>query len=159
MAEPTGAFHDPREAMAPEERRTLADEKVRWIVDHAYRNAPAVRAKMDAAGVSPGEVRSVEDLAKIPITSKEDLIRLQQESPPFGGFATVAPNRLSTLCMSPGPTYNSPGADASYLDRVAQAFYGCGLRPGDVLVNTFSYHVSPMGLLLDTPLSGGEARK
>jgi len=152
MGTSESSFRDEREAMPAGERREYQDARVRWIVEHAYRNAPGVRAKMEQAGVAPGDVRSVKDLEKIPITSKDDLIRLQRQSPPFGGFATVPPSRLGTLCMSPGPTYNSPGADESFLARVEQAFSGCGLRPGDILVNTFSYHVSPMGLLLDTPL-------
>jgi len=146
------AFYDDRETMTAEARREYYDGRVRWIVEHAYRHAPGVRTKMEQAGVVPAEIRSVKDLERIPITSKDDLVRLQKESPPFGGFATVPPNKLTTICMSPGPTYNSPGADDSYLKRVEKAFFGCGLRPGDILVNTFAYHVSPMGLLLDTPL-------
>jgi phenylacetate-CoA ligase len=152
MATAKSAFYDEREAMSAAARAEHYDAQVRWIVEHAYRNAPGVRAKMDAAGVAPSDVRSVKDLEKIPITSKDDLIRLQKESPPFGGFVTVPPNALSSICMSPGPTYNSPCNDESYRKRVEKAFFGCGLRPGDILLNTFSYHVSPMGLLLDTPL-------
>lgn len=152
MVNARSAFYDDRETMGPAARRQLYDAKVRGIVEHAYRYAPGVRAKMEAAGVTPADVGSVKDLERIPITSKEDLIRLQKESPPFGGFATVPPNQLSSICMSPGPTYNSPGNDESYRRRVERAFFGCGLRPGDILVNTFSYHVSPMGLLVDTPL-------
>lgn len=152
MADARSAFYQEREAMPAAERRAQADAQVRWIVEHAYQNAPGVRARMQEAGVDPASIRTVKDLERIPITSKDDLIRLQKLSPPFGGFATLPPNRLGTLCMSPGPTYNSPGADESYLQRVQKAFFGCGLRPGDILVNTFSYHVSPMGLLLDTPL-------
>lgn len=152
MPKGKSGWHDDREAMTAEARREQADAKVRWIVEHAFQHAPGVRAKMREAGVTPADVRSVKDLERIPITSKDDLVRLQKQSPPFGGFATVPPARLGTLCMSPGPTYNSPGADESSLRRVETAFSGCGLRPGDILVNTFSYHVSPMGLLLDTPL-------
>lgn len=140
------------ERMSPRERRDYYDAKVGWIVEHAWSAAPAVRAKLEQAGLTPADVRSVADLARVPITSKDDLVRLQKESPPFGGFTAARPGDLRIICMSPGPTYNSPGADESYLRRVESAFRACGLRPGDVLVNTFSYHVSPMGLLLDTPL-------
>jgi phenylacetate-CoA ligase len=147
-----GAYYDDRETMTAEARRDYYDGKVRWIVEHAFSNAPGVRTKMEEAGVIPADIRSVRDLERIPITSKDDLVRLQKASPPFGGFATVPPNRLGTICMSPGPTYSSPGADESHLKRVEKAFFGCGLRKGDILVNTFAYHVSPMGLLLDTPL-------
>lgn len=152
MANASSSLYDDREAMPDDERRQLYDTKIRWVVEHAYRYAPAVRAKMEAAGVAPADVRSVKDLERIPITSKDDLVRLQRESPPFGGFATVPKSQLGSLCMSPGPTYNSPGNDESYRRRVERAFFGCGLRRGDILLNTFSYHVSPMGLLLDVPL-------
>jgi phenylacetate-CoA ligase len=138
--------------MAPADRAAHQDARIRALVEHAWRNAPAVRAKMEAAGLGPADVRSRADLARIPITTKDDLIRLQKERPPFGGFATVPPNALGAICQSPGPTYNSPGNDESYRRRVQKAFHGCGLRKGDVLVNTFSYHVSPMGLLLHVPL-------
>jgi phenylacetate-CoA ligase len=152
MPSVTKGCFDELETMSAAARQEHADAEVRWIVDHAYRNAPGVRAKMDSAGVTPEAVRGVGDLSLVPITSKDDLIRLQKESPPFGGFSTVSPERLGTLCMSPGPTYNSPGNDASFRKRVQKAFFGCGLRPGDILLNAFSYHVSPMGLLLDVPL-------
>jgi phenylacetate-CoA ligase len=152
MANAKRAFYDDRETMTAEARKELCDLKVRWIVEHAYLSAPGVRAKMEAAGVAPSDVRSVKDLERIPITTKDDLVRLQKESPPFGGFATAPPNQLGSICMSPGPTYNSPGNDESYRKRVEKAFFGCGLRAGDIVLNTFAYHVSPMGLLLDTPL-------
>lgn len=147
-----GSFYDDLETMSLEARQKYCNEKLRWIVKHAYGQAPAVRAKMDEAGVGPEDIRSLKDLEKIPITSKDDLVGLQKKDPPFGGFVTVSPNRLQSICMSPGPIYNTPGNDEPYLRRVERSYFGCGLRPGDILVNTFSYHVSPMGILLDTPL-------
>ena len=146
------SFYYDLETMPLEARQKYSNEKLRWIVKHAYEQAPAVRAKMDTAGVGPEDIRSLKDLEKIPITSKDDLVGLQKKNPPFGGFVTVSPNRLQSICMSPGPIYNSPGNDDTYLRRVEQSYFGCGLRPGDILVNTFSYHMSPMGILLDTPM-------
>lgn len=145
-------YYDERDTLPLEERRKYQVDRIRWIVRHAYGSAPAVRAKMDEAGVGPEDIRSLKDLEKIPITSKDDLVGLQKKNPPFGGFVAVSPNRLQSICMSPGPIYNTPGNDETYLERVKRAYFGCGLRPGDILVNAFSYHVSPMGILLDTPL-------
>jgi phenylacetate-CoA ligase len=140
------------ETMPYKEKQKYYDEKVRWIVEHAYKYAPAIRAKMDRAGVTPSDIKSLKDLEKIPITSKDDLVRMQRESPPFGGILTVPINQLKSICMSPGPIYNTPGNDDTYLRRVEKSYFGCGLRPGDILLNTFSYHISAMGILLDTPL-------
>src|SRR3990172_5715041 len=99
-------YYDDLETMPPEERQKYCNEKLRWIVKHAYGQAPAVRAKMDEAGVGPEDIRALKDLEKIPITTKDDLAGLQKQNPPFGGFVTVSPNRLRSICMSPGPIYN-----------------------------------------------------
>ncbi len=146
------SFYDDLEAMSRTQKRDYYDEKVRWIVRHAYEHAPAIREKMDLAGVGPSDIQSVDDMTKIPITSKDDLIGMQKKDPPFGGLLTVPLNRLKSICMSPGPIYNAPGSDETFLRRVEKAYFGCGVRPGDILLNAFSYHVSPMGILLDTPL-------
>jgi phenylacetate-CoA ligase len=82
-------YYDELENMPYKKRQEYYDDKVRWIVEHAYRNAPTVRAKMDQAKVAPSDIKSVKDLEKIPITTKDDLLRLQKEDPPFGGFPPV----------------------------------------------------------------------
>ena len=145
-------YYDELESIPYRKRQEYYDDKVKWIVDHAYRNAPAVRAKMDQAKVGPSDIKSVKDLEKIPITSKDDLLRMQKEDPPFGGFLTVPVNQLKSICMSPGPIYVTNGNDDTFFQRMEKAYWGCGLRPGDILLNTFSYHMSPMGIMLDTPL-------
>ena len=153
MSSTERSYYDSKQETMPfKARQAYYDEKVRWIVEHGYQHAPAVKAKMDQAGVSPQDIHSVKDLEKIPVTSKDELMQLQKENPPFGGFLTVPVSQLQSICMSPGPLYNSPGLEDSYLRRVEKAFFGCGIRPGDILLNTFSYHMSPMGILLDTPL-------
>lgn len=148
----TSYYDHKQETMSFKERQAYYDEKVRWIVEHGYQYAPAVKAKMDHAGVSPADIKSLKDLERIPVTSKDELLRLQKEAPPFGGFLTVPMNQLKAICMSPGPLYNSPGLEDSYMRRIEKSYFGCGIRPGDILLNTFSYHMSPMGILLDTPL-------
>src|SRR4030042_76012 len=145
-------YYDKLETMPYKEKQKYYEEKVRWIVEHANKYAPAIKAKMDQAGVTPSDIKSLKDLEKIPITSKDDFVRMQRESPPFGGVLTVPLNQLKSICMSPGPIYNTPGNDDAYLRRVEKSYFGCGLRPGDILLNTFSYHISAMGILLDTPL-------
>jgi phenylacetate-CoA ligase len=146
------SYYEDLEVMPHTEKRSYYDEKVRWVIEHAYKHAPAVREKMDRAGIAPSDIKSVEDMTKIPITSKDDLVGMQKKDPPFGGLLTVPINRLKSICMSPGPIYNTPGNDETYLRRIEKSFFGCGVRPGDILLNAFSYHVSPMGILLDTPL-------
>ena len=149
---PKGPYFDELETASCNQRLEYHNDRLRSIVVHAYANAPAFKKKMEEAGMLPSDIKSIDDLNKIPITSKEDLIKLQKAYPPFGGVVTVPIHRLKAVCMSPGPIYNTPGNDESYFRRVERSYFGCGLRPGDILLNTFSYHISPMGLLVDTTL-------
>ena len=149
---PKRPYYDELETASLKKRLEYHNYRLRSIVVHAYANAPAFKKKMEEAGTLPSDIKSIDDLDKIPITSKEDLMKLQKTYPPFGGVVTVPIHQLKAVCISPGPIYNTPGNDETYFRRVERSYFGCGLRPGDILLNTFSYHISPMGLLLDTPL-------
>lgn len=121
---------------------------LRDILAHAYDNAPAVRALFAQAGAKPGDIASVADLTRLPVTSKERLHALQREQPPFGGFLAVPGSALERIFVSPGPIYDPQlrGDDESGL---AAGFAAAGLGPGDIILNTWSYHLVPAGLMLD----------
>ena len=129
------------------------DQRLRAIVASAYHSAPAVRAKLDRAGVSPDELRGVADLERLPVTTKDELVQLQAHHPPFGGFCTVPLGELSHVFVSPGPLYE-PGVAASgfgsawFLELLA-AF---GVAPGEQALNAFAYQLVPAGLALDQAL-------
>ncbi len=100
---------------------------------------------MDSAGLKPKDIRTIKDLEKIPITKKADLIELQKKNPPFGGFEGVPIIQLRRIFISPGPIYE-PG-EAEYNDLGwAQGMVAGGFRPGDIVINTFSYHMVPFAL-------------
>jgi phenylacetate-CoA ligase len=123
---------------------------VRQQIAHAYANAPAIRAMMDAAGVKPDAVQSVADLAHIPVTSKERLQELQAENPPFGGFLAVPLTQLSRIYLSPGPIYDPQGIEDPLAEANArQVFSEAGFTSEDIVINTFMYHMVPAGLALD----------
>jgi phenylacetate-CoA ligase len=119
------------------------------LVAHAYTCAPAMRAAFDHAGLKPTDVTSVQDLARVPITRKDTLIDLQQLSPPFGGFLAVEPARLARVFVSPGPLFDPQGDEPDYW-RFGQALRAAGFEAGDVVLNASNYHLSPMGLMLDS---------
>mgnify|MGYP000138543773 FL=1 len=124
--------------------------RLREHIAYAYERAPAVRRKMDAAGLRPEQVQSVADLERIPVTSKEELTRLQREEPPFGGFLAVAPTELGHVFVSPGPIYDPAAAESFYTgDWARELVRSFGLGPGDLALNTYSYHLVPAGLGLD----------
>ena len=129
------------------------DERIAAIVAHAYENAPAFRRLMDEAGLSPQDVRGWDDLARVPVTTKDALIAMQQQAPPFGGWLAVPVHELRRVYISPGPTYDPHGrADDDVIAAAVQAFRAGGLTAGDVVVNAFMYHMVPAGLWIDEAL-------
>ncbi|WP_431872992.1 phenylacetate--CoA ligase family protein [Nocardiopsis eucommiae] len=119
---------------------------------HAYDNAPAVRRILDDASVAPDDVRSVDDLVRIPVTTKDRLLELQHADPPFGGFLAVPAAELRHVFVSPGPLFDPQGHDELGLG-FQRAFRAAGIGPGDIVLNTWSYHLVPAGLVMDEALN------
>jgi len=146
-----GFFLPKLETMDPQARREDQDRKVAAIVAHAYKHAPAFKAIMQRIGAEPKDIASVEDLAKLPITEKAELVRLQRGSLPFGGLAGEPLAKMRRIFASPGPIYE-PG-EAVYQDtRWTQAFFAAGFRPGDIAQVTFNFNMVPFGFMLDEAL-------
>jgi phenylacetate-CoA ligase len=129
------------------------DERLRRIVQHAYAHAPAVKELFDRASVAPGEIQSVADLARLPVTSKDQLVAMQQANLPFGGWLAVAPESLRHIFISPGPIFDPEAGEEGGARGVAEAFSAVGMGQGDVVLNTFLYHMVPAGLLMDAALN------
>lgn len=133
------------ETMPHKKRLEYLNQKLRGIIQYAYKNSVAVKDKMDSVGLKPKDIQTVKDLGKIPITKKADLVELQKRNPPFGGFEAVPIETLRRIYVSPGPILE-PG-EAEYEDLGwAQAMYAAGFRRGDIVINTFSYHMVPFGM-------------
>jgi phenylacetate-CoA ligase len=125
--------------------------RVRELVAHAYQHAPAVRATLDAAGVTPDDIRGVDDLYRIPVTSKDRLIELHRAHPPFGGFLAMDVNDLPRIYVSPGPIFDpQPPNPLGWASLEMFGYVGFGR--GDRVLNTFMYHLVPAGILLDEAL-------
>jgi len=92
--------------------------------------------------------QAVERLEQIPITRKDDLPSLQASDPPFGGLTGVEPARLARVFASPGPIFD-PQGDVEDFWRFRMAFAAAGFRAGDVVLNSASYHLTPMGFMFD----------
>ena len=85
---------------------TDTDRRIQELVQHAYTHSPAIRGLMAEAGVGPKDIRGADDLAKIPVLSKDALVEIHRENPPFGGFLTIDPDDLPRIYISPGPIYD-----------------------------------------------------
>ncbi len=129
------------------------NSNLREIVQHAYANAPAFKQIVDEAGLTPADIQTVDDLPKLPITSKDKLVQMQQANPPFGGWLAVPISQLQRIYFSPGPLYDPQGfADTDGAQSALQALQAAGFQSGDIALNTFLYHMVPAGLWLDEAL-------
>lgn len=138
-------YDDSHERLIPEESEKWLNRRIQNIVKYAYHNAPAVKSKLDNAGVSPADIRGIRDLEKVPVTTKDELVRSQRASPPFGGFLTVPLNSLETIYVSPGPIYDvwSPKCVVAFARHIYDEL---GARPGDIAIVNAAYHLVPAGL-------------
>jgi phenylacetate-CoA ligase len=109
--------------------------------------APAYRERL--GGVDPGQVNSRAALAALPVLRKADLPGLQQAAPPFGGLLAEPLAAFGRFFASPGPIFEPEGREKDPW-RGARALYAAGFRPGDVVLNTFSYHLVPAGFIMDS---------
>jgi phenylacetate-CoA ligase len=140
-----GFFKKNLETMPHKKRIEYQNQKLRGIVQYAYKNSIAFKNKMDSAGLKAKDIQTIKDLEKIPITKKTELMELQKKNPPFGGFEGVPITEMRRIFISPGPLYEPGEADYDELGW-AQGMYAGGFRPGDITINTFSYHMVPFAL-------------
>ena len=143
-------FFDELEIMSADTREKYFSQRLSLTINYAYRHAPAVKEIFNKAGVSPAQIRTVRDLERLPITRKTDLIELQKANPPYGGFLTTPPEEVERVFLSPGPVYE-PIQHAG-IQWFAKSFWAAGFRKGDVVINTFTYHLSPAGILFHEAL-------
>lgn len=125
----------------------LADEAVRLALE---RSAEA-GARLREAGIAHPGPRGVAGLRNVAVLAKDDLPELQAAQPPFGGMLGVDPGVLRRIHRSPGPINDPEGQGADYW-RMAPAFRAAGFEPGDIVLNTFSYHMTPGGHMMDAGL-------
>ncbi|KQX89455.1 phenylacetate--CoA ligase family protein [Variovorax sp. Root473] len=104
-------------------------------------------------GVKPGDVISREALAKLPVTRKSELLELQKArraDDPFGGFASIVRGpRMPRIFASPGTIYEPEGEARDYW-RTARALHAAGFRSGELIHNSFSYHMTPAGSIMES---------
>src|SRR5689334_2682569 len=139
-------YYDDLETRAPEEREQAQFSALSAQVAHAKARAPYFSALLK--DVDPAAVRDRASLAKLPVTRKSDLIELQKHAPPFAGMTAVPDGALGRIFSSPGPIYDPQGPKGDFW-RMGRALYAAGFRRGDVVHNTFSYHFTPAGFMMD----------
>ena len=138
-------FYDDLETRAPEAREREQFSKLPDLLARAM-TAPGWAEQLE--GITPQSVNSRAALAQLPVLRKSELKEKQQQAPPLGGFAVTAPQRLKRLLMSPGPIFEPQGFGDDFWNS-ARALYAAGFRAGDVVHNSFAYHLTPGGFILE----------
>jgi phenylacetate-CoA ligase len=141
-------YYDAKETRDPAERERELMSRLPDQIAHAQANAPAFAKLFE--GVDPSAVTSREALARLPVTRKSELLERQKAARPFGGFAAARwGGGCRRVFASPGPLYEPEGARPDYY-RLARALFAAGFRDGDLVHNTFSYHFTPAGSMMET---------
>jgi phenylacetate-CoA ligase len=161
---------EPIEKAGIDELRALQLKRLKATLEHAYANSPVYRAKFNAAGLRPGDCRTLADLAKFPFTTKLDL----RDSYPFGMFA-VPREQCVRLHASSGTTgkptvvgYTRADID-TWADLMARSIRAGGARPGDLVHVSYGYGLFTGGLgahygaerlgLTVVPFGGGQTER
>ncbi len=146
-----GRYYDRLETRAPRLREAALFAELPAHVAHAKRHAPGWSKILD--GIDARKVNSREALAKLPVTRKSDLSALQKAMPPLGGLNATPAAKLGKIFVSPGPIYEPEGRGVDWW-RTARGLYAGGFRAGDIVCNSFAYHFTPAGSMLE---SGAQA--
>jgi phenylacetate-CoA ligase len=141
-------FYDALETRTSAARGEDLFARVPEVIARAMR-APGWAQQL--AGVDAKAVTSRAALAKLPVLRKGDLLARQKEHPPFGGFAVTAANKVKRLLMSPGPIFEPEGHGGDWWGA-ARALFAAGFRDGDIVHNSFAYHLTPGGFILESGL-------
>ena len=112
----------------------------------AAAKAPAYAERFK--GIDPATIKDRAALAKLPVLRKSELPALHKANPPFGGFVPSSAGSFGRLFTSPGPIFEPESKDADAW-RGARALFAAGFRAGDIVLNTFSYHLTPGGFIFD----------
>ena len=140
------------------ETRTHLARELAWMqalplqIAHAQAHAPALASSL--AGVLASEVNSLAALARLPVVRKQELLDLQKASRAaggdvFGGFSALRFGaHMPRVFASPGLIYEPEGTQRDYW-RMARAIFAAGFRPGELIHNSFSYHFTPAGSMME----------
>ncbi len=116
-------------------------------IAHAKRRAPGWASILQ--DVEPKKIKTRAALAALPVTRKSDLVSIQKQQPPLGGLNATPLGKLGKLFISPGPIYDPEGRGKDWW-RTARGLFAGGFRPGDVIANSFAYHFTPAGSMLES---------
>jgi phenylacetate-coenzyme A ligase PaaK-like adenylate-forming protein len=140
-------YFDQLETRDPQAREAALFAALPKHIAHAKANAPGFARILH--DVDPAAITSRAALARLPVTRKSDLKDLQRGDRPLGGLNATPVAKLAKIFVSPGPIYEPEGHGRDWW-RTARALHAAGFRSGDIVVNTFAYHFTPAGSMLES---------
>ncbi len=144
--QPLSDLFDSLETRDPAEREASLFARLPEVLKRAAA-APAYAERL--IGIDLDSIGDRAALATLPVLRKGELPALQKAALPFGGFVSGAPGSFGRLFTSPGPIFEPESATTDPW-RSARGLYAAGFREGDVVLNTFSYHLTPGGFIMDS---------
>lgn len=145
-------WNAPIETMPVEQMRELQLRKLKRQVDSLYRQSRLYRRKLDDAGFKPGDLRTIDDLAGIPFTTKQELRAGQEEYPPFGSHQAAPMERIVRMTSTAGTTGKPVFQGYTKFDiaqrneSICRGLWGFGVRPGDRVINGFALSMFNAGV-------------
>ncbi len=155
MNAPGPVYYDELETRPPDLRERQLLDALPLAVAHAQSSTSAYAQML--ADVDPTSVCTRDALARLPVLRKSELLERQRAAraeggDAFGGFAAIGwrpRHGARRVFASPGPIYEPEGAAPDYW-RLARAMHAAGFRHGDLVHNSFSYHLTPAGSMMET---------
>jgi phenylacetate-CoA ligase len=139
--------YDTLETRSADDREKALAAALPAQIAHAKQNAPFFADWLK--DIDPAAVTSRAALARLPVLRKSNLGAVQKKNPPMGGLLGVPLSQALHIFMSPGPIFEIDTAEKDFF-RGARAMYAAGFRAGDIVHNTFSYHLTPAGIMMET---------
>lgn len=138
--------HDALETRAPDVREADLFARLPAVLAAAMQ-APAYARRL--AGIDPAAITDRNALSTLPVLRKADMPALQKQALPFGGFVPGQPGAFGRLFTSPGPIFEPEGTGSDPWGA-ARGLFAAGFRAGDIVLNTFGYHLTPGGFIMDS---------
>jgi phenylacetate-CoA ligase len=123
------------------------DELIASVLAPAAEQLPALGDRLRAAGLDPSELMSIEELDRIPVLTKDDLVDVQAAAPPFGNLLG-GDAAVRRIFQSPGPLYE-PELDEPDPWRWRPALEAAGFHAGEIVLNAAGYHLTPLGAMFE----------
>jgi phenylacetate-CoA ligase len=142
-------FYDDLETRPTAERDEAQTGRLTALLARAL-TAPGWARQL--TGVDASAICDRAALARLPLLRKSDLTALQKATPPFGGLDVLPPKRFARMMMSPGPIFE-PEGEGHDVYGAARALFAAGFRPGDIVHNAFSYHLTPGAFIFESGLA------